>query len=588
MTRNITPMRIAMLLWLMVVVGAITLNFHNIVALSPNDPDDALRLVQVRDLLGGQGWWDSIQHRINPVGGGGLMHWSRIVDIPLALGMAALQPLLGPSTAEMVVMALWPLLLLLPLFALTVRIGETLGGRRLAMVAPLLLASSLTIMFQFAPLRIDHHGWQIMLAGGLLLLVLLPATIARGAAAGLVAATYLAISLEGLPAVTVIAAIMAVEWGWTGGAEARARLSAYLITVSLGAAALQWLTRGPAGLFSTWCDALSLPYLGALAAAALVVATGARVAGRTRTARLAVLGVGALVAAAVLVMIEPACARGPFVTLDPFIRDHWFNHVREALPPWSVFDFMTGFALGPTVVGLIGTGCALRISRGEEARRWRILAAALVAMAAVSLFIMRASSVAHLYAIPGTGFALIALWCRARAIAHPALRVVATAASLVLVPLAAGSLGGLATNALAERDEPSAAHERVAPPCVNPPAVAGLKAIPAARLFAPLDIGPFILQRTPHSVVATGHHRNAAAIMRVFTAFGGSAEAARTTIAASGATMVVVCVATPEFDNFRAEGVGNFADQLAEGRAPDWLERAEMPRGSRLGVWRVR
>ncbi|MEQ1689129.1 MAG: hypothetical protein ABL874_11200 [Sphingopyxis sp.] len=590
MTLNITPARFAMLLWLLVAIVATTLNFHNIVALNPNDPDDALRLVQVRDLLGGQGWWDSVQHRINPTGGGGLMHWSRIVDMPLALGIAALTPLLGQSMAEMMVMALWPLVLLLPLFALVVRTAEALGGRRLGLVAPLLLICNLTILFQFAPLRIDHHGWQIVLAGGLLLLALLPASRSCGLLAGLVAAAYLAISLEGLPAVTVVAAIMAVEWWWSGGAEARARLIAYLATLSLAAAALQWLTRGPAGLYSTWCDALSLPYLGALAVAALVVAIGASVADRTannRAARFAVLGVGGLVTAAVLVMIEPACARGPFVTLDPFIRDHWFNHVREALPPWAVLDFMTGFALAPTLVGLIGTACALRASSGEDRRRWLVVATALVAMAVVSLFIMRASSAAQLYAIPGTGFALIAAWRWARAIGPAVLRIAATVGSMAIVPLAAGSLGGLATNALAGRDAPGAAAEQTAPPCVNPPGVVGLNATPPALLFAPIDIGPFILQRTPHSVVATGHHRNAAAIERVFKAFGGSAEDARAAIAASGATMIVVCTDSPEYDNFRSMGVGNFADQLAESRAPEWLERAEMPRGSRLSVWRV-
>ena len=47
------------------------------------DTDDVMRLVQVRDLLGGQGWFDLYQHRMNPPEGT-LMHWSRLVDAPLA------------------------------------------------------------------------------------------------------------------------------------------------------------------------------------------------------------------------------------------------------------------------------------------------------------------------------------------------------------------------------------------------------------------------------------------------------------------------------------------------------------------------
>ena len=30
--------------------------------------DDAMRLVQVRDLIGGQGWFDLFQHRLDPPG----------------------------------------------------------------------------------------------------------------------------------------------------------------------------------------------------------------------------------------------------------------------------------------------------------------------------------------------------------------------------------------------------------------------------------------------------------------------------------------------------------------------------------------
>ena len=46
-------------------------------------PDDALRLVQVRDLLAGQPWFDLHQYRMTPPDGT-LMHWSRLVAIPIA------------------------------------------------------------------------------------------------------------------------------------------------------------------------------------------------------------------------------------------------------------------------------------------------------------------------------------------------------------------------------------------------------------------------------------------------------------------------------------------------------------------------
>ena len=47
------------------------------------DPDDALRLVEVRDWMAGQSWFDVSQHRINPPFGGE-MHWWRLLDVPIA------------------------------------------------------------------------------------------------------------------------------------------------------------------------------------------------------------------------------------------------------------------------------------------------------------------------------------------------------------------------------------------------------------------------------------------------------------------------------------------------------------------------
>ena len=41
-----------------------------------------MRLVEVRDLIAGQGWFDLTQHRLDPPGVS--MHWSRVIDAPLA------------------------------------------------------------------------------------------------------------------------------------------------------------------------------------------------------------------------------------------------------------------------------------------------------------------------------------------------------------------------------------------------------------------------------------------------------------------------------------------------------------------------
>src|ERR1700687_3187469 len=52
--------------------------------------DDAMRLVEVRDLIAGQGWFDLTQHRLDPPGVS--IHWSRGIDAPLAASDAGACP----------------------------------------------------------------------------------------------------------------------------------------------------------------------------------------------------------------------------------------------------------------------------------------------------------------------------------------------------------------------------------------------------------------------------------------------------------------------------------------------------------------
>ena len=62
------------------------------------DTDDNMRISQVRALLAGQDWFDLRQYRLNPPFGADI-HWSRLVDLPLA-GLILL--LLAPRAADAV------------------------------------------------------------------------------------------------------------------------------------------------------------------------------------------------------------------------------------------------------------------------------------------------------------------------------------------------------------------------------------------------------------------------------------------------------------------------------------------------------
>ena len=121
-----------------------------------------MRIMQVRALLHGQDWFDLRQYRLNPPIGANI-HWSRLVDLPIAGLILGLRPLLGGPAAERWAVAIAPLLpYLLLLFSLA------LTARRL--IHPLSYPLALLALFfagstngMFMPERIDHHGWQLAL-----------------------------------------------------------------------------------------------------------------------------------------------------------------------------------------------------------------------------------------------------------------------------------------------------------------------------------------------------------------------------------------------------------------------------------------
>jgi len=151
------------LAWLVYAGVAIANKWGLIQAFALPDTDDNLRMAQVRALLGGQGWFDLIQHRFDPAHGGGNIHWSRLVDLPIAGIILLLKPLIGGADAERAAVAIAPLLpLLLMAFALALTMKRLVHDK--AWPLPVIgLLCAYSTMGMFAPLRIDHHGWQLAL-----------------------------------------------------------------------------------------------------------------------------------------------------------------------------------------------------------------------------------------------------------------------------------------------------------------------------------------------------------------------------------------------------------------------------------------
>ena len=126
------------------------------------DTDDAMRAVQVRDLLAGQSWFDMTTWRFDPPMGV-FSHWSRVVDVPLAglelffrLFLDAVRrarDAAGLSVGAAGDIA-WPPGLVRE------KLPAPSASKHVAVLLGLLSGA---IFLQFVPGRIDHHAPQIVL-----------------------------------------------------------------------------------------------------------------------------------------------------------------------------------------------------------------------------------------------------------------------------------------------------------------------------------------------------------------------------------------------------------------------------------------
>ena len=195
-THNVKPL---LILWLIISAILIFSARDVIINRSGWDPDDQLRLVQLRDFLGGQSWFDTNQYRLNPPYGAP-MHWSRLIELPLALVVLITRPFFGQAIAEMIAGTLVPLITLGLLAYILGRIATRLGDAKAGVIAIFLTLTSTALLPQMQPMRIDHHGWQILLAAVALWTMFGADKKRSGVVLGLALATWMHISLEGLPA----------------------------------------------------------------------------------------------------------------------------------------------------------------------------------------------------------------------------------------------------------------------------------------------------------------------------------------------------------------------------------------------------
>lgn len=549
------------------------------------DPDDALRLVQVRDLLAGQNWFDLAQHRIDPGAnglGGTQMHWSRLVDIPLLLLIGLLTPLLGAGNAETVALIAVPLLTLGAILLVIGRLAWRLFDKEVAGLACICAGLLAPVVFQLQPMRIDHHGWQIFAVALALWGISLRDRLKGGALAGFAMALGMSISIELLPLAGAFGAVLGLRW--LRDRNERWWLVGYMQALALALTGFFLLSHGWSNL-GQYCDAISPAHLGFF----IVTAIGTGIfAAAPKVPTMALLGLFALAGAAGLsffALSAPQCVASPFATLDPLVRDYWYLNISEGRPLWEQDLSVAIPTLLQLLVGLWVTVVLVARSRNWLRMFWTDYVLLLGAAILLSLVVWRSAAFAGIIAAIPLGWLASRILWRLRHADRP-LQKLATAVAMILLLLPAAPI------TLGKRLLPSTDGQVLATvsesQCVIREQAGKLAALPTGTIYAPLDIGPTILLKSPHSVVATGHHRANEAMRDVIAGFTASPEEARRLIDRHRADYIVMCSDLGEPRLYAEANEDGLAARLIDGRVPDWLEPVGLDGPEQFRVWRVK
>jgi hypothetical protein len=545
------------------------------------DPDDMMRLAQVRDWIAGQGINDWTQYRMAPPEGSP-MHWSRINDIGIAALILIATPFAGQANAEMFAVLVYPALLFACALFLSARIARRVWGPSAGPVAAVLTALAYPGTTVFIPGRIDHHALQVVLIQLFVLLLMRAPTLASGIAAGAVTAISLIVGLETAPQVAALLGVLAMLWV-VRGTEERMRLAGFaggLAGVTLFFLIFLRPTFWTPALCDAFTPASSTAALAVGAALALLAAATPRLP--TWQLRIGIGAVSGAIALGATLYAFPACINGPYGVMDPFLRENFLPFIDEANSVFVQPRLARMIAIG----GLLATGCAATIWMIlRDRQRW----AALLPVASVVLI----SGLVMLVQVRGAYIGA--------PLAGPVLAGLVLAArerTSWRLPAVIGAW--LAGAGLAYLEIPSQIEQLVNRPVAevaNRPTTQVLCGVgdtweqvdryPAGVVMAGTSIAAYLVGATHHSTIGAGYHRNDRGNMAMYRFFLSPPDRAREIGREWKTQYVAFCPG--DFDEIQVDRTfpNSVAARLQRGESLPWLEPLPL-RNTPLRLYRMR
>lgn len=582
---------LTVLLWLSVMAGLIASRWAQIHWLTLSDTDDNIRYLQVKDWLAGQGWYDLRQYRLDPPAGFNI-HWSRLVDLPIAALMLFFRAFLDQGLADRLACGIAPMIPMLPLMLGLGFIARRLAGGNswfLAAIAPFAAQMGISM---FMPMRIDHHGWQLAFAIMMLAGLIDRNWLRGGIVAGVSSALSIAIGMEMIVYLAAGGALIALRWVFKEGAARR--MLPYALSLG-GSTSILFLLFASYANREQVCDAISPIWVAIFAAVSAGMTLLALLPLKSWPAR---LGAGMVVGAAVAAFAWlnwPQCLSGAY-QISPELQKLWLANIREAKPLTVQSRSLIVTLMALPAAGLFGLIWALWDSRRDSDRLWAWVTVGLMMLFSTALLFwqLRAGPAAQLLAIPPAAWAAYRILC-ALATGRAAARVAAVAGAGLLTAAAFATplypqinqLWIKATGEVPKPQRPAVkAREKVIDKangrCRTLPALEVLNQLPPATIFTMVDLGPRLIVATHHSAVAGPYHRNGAVILDMHHAYDGPVEDFRPIAARHHAAYLLVCPGFPEGTIYQVRSPKGFYAEVLRGHVPGWLHPVALKSGFTL------
>ncbi|WP_299077246.1 hypothetical protein [uncultured Ruegeria sp.] len=538
-------------------------------------PDDIMRWVSVLDLQNGQGWFDPYQHRLGP-DEGTLMHWSRIVDVPIAAIYWVSSAFLPAKMALTATALIWPSFLAgitLWAFAAT---GGALGNRAGAISALVMGVFALMNSGKFDQYSFDHHGLQVLLfVYAVMFFVLRKDKPHAGLWMGFCLALSVSIGAESLLQIGIIGLFVAIDWVLSGLAARRRSIEfGTAIVLTLLVAVIATTSRD--SFYYPGCDALTLNVVlpAGLAAAGLPFAAlvASNRALTVRATCLLVLGGSVVVVAQ---MFAPYCLENPVNHMASDVRDFWLSQVTEAQNVTLVIQRYAGETIALICIAIFSIFAAALFAYKTEPKIEYLL----------FLFLIAAGFVLFLYQSRMMTFltvSLVAVQAQVLRVMYRKYKVEDQRSFGVLMilfvalmsPKTGASLEKSYKAMTAVKEETNGqSHAAPVLSCTTENDFLPLKELEPGLIVADFDFASYILLYTDHSVLAGNYHRNEAGIIAQIDLFRSKASEIGPRLDELGVDYIMVCKPHPRAAYWSSVSDGDgLPAELLRGDLPDGIE----------------